>query len=428
MSIPYYRWPFLPVTALPPEQADVWWQECFVPLPAMQMWQGTAPAMAAVGGAGSGKSTAVAWLRRTLDPNALSISYETEQWNRLTQLGMAKPGGTLLEQLLSLTSLEIIRRLDEQPDRAKPLCHNPFAAEFLTWLLDKHLDRRTFLRFRHRLAQTVGKPNLLPEKTDLQLAYNGATLAELLETVQGLGFNQLVLFLDLDERWAEVNRSDLILLFQAIPLLEQRGLLIRAALPESSLDKGDLAVRAAGRLQLARLYFDEAACQEIVQRCLRAATDGSFDSLEMLANTAVLQQAKAEIEKLYGEQALAGWLHWADTLLAVYDGNPLKEVDEAVYQYYARHVPLRLASDQHGVWRGPQFVPLQERPFDLLKTLFELNGRPSPDKLILMANNSGDALNKLASRLYEALEPLKKRRVYIQNNRVSGYWLENFIP
>lgn len=428
MSIQYHRWPFLPVRALPPEQADVWWRECFVSLPAMQMWQGAAPAMAAVGGAGSGKSTAVAWMRRTLDPNALTISYETEQWNRLTQLGMAKPGGTLLEQLLSLISLELIRRLDEQPDRANPLCHNPFAAEFLAWLLDMHLDRRTFLRFRHRLAQTVGKPDLLPEKTELQLAYNGATLAELLETVQGLGFNQLVLFLDLDERWAEVNRSDLILLFQAIPLLEQQGLLIRAALPESSLDKGDLAVRAAGRLQLARLYFDEAACQEIVQRCLQAATDDRFDSLAMLATTAVLRQAKAEIEKLYGEQALAGWLHWADTLLAIYNGVPFDDVDEAVYQYYARHVPLRLATDQPGVWRGPQFVPLQERPFDLLKALFDLDGQPAPDRLIQMANKSGDALNKMASRLYEALEPLKKRRVYIQNSRAFGYWLENFLP
>lgn len=428
MSIQYHRWPFMPVAALTPEQADIWWRDCFVPLPAMPTWQSAAPAVAVVGGAGSGKSTAVAWMRRALDPNALVIAYDTENWARLTQAGIARSGNTLLAQIFAQVSLELIRRLDEQPDRAAALTHNPFAAEFLTWLLDAHLERRTFLRFRHRLAQSLALPDLLPEKADLQLAYNGATLTELLETTQELGFSRVMLFLDLNEQWAEANLADLALLFQVIPLLEQQGLLVRAALPESSLEKGNLALRAAGRLQLARLYFDEAACCQIVQRCLRVATDGRFDSLEMLADTAVLQQARAEIEKLYGGQALAGWLHWAETLLAIYDGAPSQDVREAVYHYYSRHVPLRLATDRQGAWRGPQFVPLEQRPFELLNVLFQLKGRPSPEELIYVAGNSQQNLNTLASRLRKALEPIPEKSVYIQNTRASGYWLECFLP
>lgn len=428
MNVQYHRWPFLPVTALPPEQADAWWQECYVPLPAMTTWQSQAPAVAVIGGTGSGKSTAVAWMRRTLDPNALVISYDTENWVRLTQLGIARSGHTLLAQIFAQVSLELIHRLDEQADRATGLAHNPFAAEFLTWLLDTHLERRTFLRFRHRLAQSLALPDLLPEKAGLQLAYNGATLTELLETTQELGFNRVMLFLDLNEQWAEANLADLSLLFQVIPFLEQQGLLVRAALPVSSLEKGNLAVRAAGRLQLARLYFDEATCCQIVQRYLRVATDGRFDSLEMLADTAVLQQARAEIEKLYGTQSLAGWLHWAETLLAIYNGAPIQDIQQAVYHYYSRHVPLRLATDRQGVWRGPQFLEINDRPFDLLKALFDLKGRPSPEGLAFTLNESSEYINTLAKRLREALEPSKKHFVYIQNNRTSGYWLECFLP
>ncbi len=428
MSIQYHRWPFLPVTALPPEQAELWWRDCFVLLPAMTTWQSQAPAMAVVGGAGSGKSTAVAWMRRTLDPNVLVISYDTENWARLTQLGIARSGHTLLAQIFALVSLELIRRLHEQPERAAALVHNPFAAEFLTWLLDTHLERRTFLRFRHRLSLSLQLPDLLPEKADLQLAYNGAALAELLETTQSLGFDRVVLFLDLNEQWAEANIADLTLLFQAILLLEQQGLLIRAALPESSLEKGKLAMRAAGRLQLARLYFDEGTCCQIVQRCLRVATDGRFELLETLAEPAVLNRAKAEIEKLYGGQSLAGWLHWAETLLAIYNDAPFQDVQEAVYHYYSRHVPLRLATDRQGVWRGPQFVPLEQRPFELLKVLFQLKGRPSAEELIYAAGNSQQNLNTLASRVRKALEPVPEKNVYIQNSRAAGYWLECFLP
>lgn len=407
----------------------MWWQECFVPLPAMHTWQKRASA-AIVGGSGSGKSTAIAWTKRTLESEALPIHYDFDEWLRLVRLSFIKKDSpdTLLARIFTMISLEIERQLSNQPERAIGLSQYPPASKFLTWLLKTHLYENAFSSLRHRLSLALNTPDLLSHATDtLHVGYTGRTLSELIETVCFLGFTQLVIFIDLDEYWANKNLDDLIMLFSAIPLMEQKGLVLRVALPYSILEKGDLLTCSGGRLQAATLYYDEAICHSIIQRHLNMATEGRVGNLERLAKPPVLKRAGLEIQKLYNQQTLAGWLNWTQTLLSMFDGVPLSDPEEATYQFYIRHVKLRLATDQQGVWRGPQYIPLDDRPFDLLQALLELRGRRSPDELIRTANNSSQYLNTLASRLRKVLEPLEKRPVYLHNSRTSGYWLENFI-
>lgn len=411
------------------QQAATWWQECFVPLPAMQTWQKDG-STAVVGSPGSGKSTVVAWTKKTLEPEAFVVHYDFGEWQRLMRLELVKKDlpENLLAQIFAMISIEIERLLSEHPEKAASLSRYPYVSEFLTWLLKGHLDHRTFSRFRHRLSLALNSPDVVSSATDdLYSAYTGRALSELIETVRFLGFTKLVVFIDLDEYEANKNLDDLVMLFSAIPLMEQKGLVLRAALPQSSIDKGDLLTCSGGRLQAANLSYGEAACQSIIQRYLHVATEGRNNNLEKLAKPVVLKRAGLEIENLYGEQTVAGWLHWTQTLLCMFAGSPLNDPEEAAYQFYMRHVKLRLASDRQGVWRGPQFVELDDRPFDLLKALFDLKGRASPEGLSYAINESSEYINTLASRLRKKLEPVKKRHIYIHNSRLSGYWLENFV-
>jgi DNA-binding response OmpR family regulator len=123
---------------------------------------------------------------------------------------------------------------------------------------------------------------------------------------------------------------------------------------------------------------------------------------------------------------LNGWLQWAETLLAsAKSPASQQDPDEAACNYYQRHVPLRLDTTQTGVWRGPQLITLDQQPYEFLKKLFELRGRPAPDLLQDFAG-SGANLNTLASRLRKQIEPLSNKNIYLQNRRDRGYWLENF--
>jgi DNA-binding response OmpR family regulator len=83
--------------------------------------------------------------------------------------------------------------------------------------------------------------------------------------------------------------------------------------------------------------------------------------------------------------------------------------------------------DRQGVWRGPQFLPLDERPYEILKKLFDLKGRSDPNILLEIAG-SGENLNTLISRLRREIEPVKGAKIYLQNRRDQGYWLENSVP
>jgi hypothetical protein len=94
-----------------------------------------------------------------------------------------------------------------------------------------------------------------------------------------------------------------------------------------------------------------------------------------------------------------------------------------------------LAGERQGVWRGPEYIPLEKGLYDILRELFVLGGRPAPQTLSDMAGSSTN-LNTLMSRLRVKIEPLSRseegdpptrRDLYIHNRRDLGYWLENFV-
>jgi hypothetical protein len=352
-----------------------------------------------------------------------------------TGLSGARPwvsSGNHLSQILATVATEITRKLSDTPEAYPAVCHETHCQQFLFWLVATYLGRRTLARLQHRLRQSLGSATTLLESTESLYATTSSEadvwnqLDELVYLSEALGYSRIIVTIDLNAAEANMHLDDLRDLFGWLDLFEYPEFAVRAALPQSANELLHLTQQANGRFEVIALQSNEDTTENIIGRHLNAATNGVCNTLAELAETIVLQRAQTEIHQLYGSSALRGWLHWAETLLAMVNPDHLvNDPDETTYNFYQRHVPLRLETAQPGVWRGPQFISLDQQPYELIKKLFELRGRPAPDLLQDFAG-SGANLNTLASRLRKEIEPLQNKNLYLNNRRDRGYWLDNF--
>ncbi|MCI0399288.1 MAG: hypothetical protein L0332_29820 [Chloroflexi bacterium] len=404
-----------------------------MPTLAIESFIGTQGSAAVTGGSGSGKSTALAALKQSVADRTLLVSYPIQNWPQGKRPWM--PGLGHVSQIMAAAATEITERLEKAPTKFTVL--NPIQKEFLFWLVEKHLRRRTLVRLGYRLNQSVETPMEIPATIEdfypsgTQEADVWGQLGELVELAQALGYEQTLLLIDLEQVDVIKYLDDIITLFSWLDLMELPGYAIRAALPEMDVIQRQIVAATSGRLNLIRLDYSEATVDHIVRHYLRVATDNECPNLDHLADSTVLKRGKEEIEQLYGTSTLSGWLNWAEALLAMYSAQPsddkLSDSEAAIRVFYQRHIPLRLEPDKQGVWRGPQFRTLHKQPFEILRKLFELKGQPNPDALLEVAGGSGQNLNTLVNRLREELEPVKGTNIYLHNRRDQGYWLENFI-
>jgi hypothetical protein len=432
MTFTYHGWPFLPRNMHTPEQEKLWWQFCFVKTSPIINFLNASGSAAVVGGAGSGKSICLEVLRREMADTALQIEYLPHNWPNGTKPWM--PGETHASQMMAAAAVAIRHQLELKPEQFVQL--NDLQKEFFFALIDKHLQRRALRRLCYRLQQAIDIEIEIPDKMeDLFPTEPTETdiwnqISELADLAQGLGYEQVILLIDLNELEAIEHMEDIVSLFSWLALMEHPDWSIRAALPHICLKEGQLAANTSGRLDITRLNYDQVTIQRIAAGYLRVAMDGEYDSLLGLVDTAILEHARKEIQAIYQQPTLAGWLNWVEASLATAVNSkcklPLSDAKAITRTYYERHFPLRLMPDRQGVWRGPQFLPLDERPYEILKKLFDLRGRSDPNILLEMAG-SGENLNTLISRLRREIEPLKGAKIYLQNRRDQGYWLENFV-
>ncbi|MCZ7670707.1 MAG: hypothetical protein M5U34_27920 [Chloroflexi bacterium] len=78
-TIEYQSWPFYSfrTSATYREQ---WWQSCYVSLPVVADFMGASGSVILFGGPGSGKSVAMAALKRQMYEQMMVVTYQIEQW------------------------------------------------------------------------------------------------------------------------------------------------------------------------------------------------------------------------------------------------------------------------------------------------------------------------------------------------------------
>jgi hypothetical protein len=267
---------------------------------------------------------------------------------------------------------------------------------------------------------------------------------ELVGLVQTFGFERVVFTVDIpDQAGPTAVSEEMTALFSWLDLMHHPGFCVITAVPTHL--KQTIEPRARDRLRAQTLRWTDAQCQQIAERHLQLALSASDPiCLTDYATTAVLAEMGELICREYGRVVPAGWVALAETLLYLthtpHDPlpKPLKptKLFELKQTFFARHMPLRLDAESHGVWRGPQFIGLDERPLEFIQLLFRRKGRPANwgDADMQYVTTSKNGMHVLAKRTRELIEPLydtqkgKKRWVYLINKRgEGGYWLENTI-
>lgn len=428
----YEPWPFLPENAWTPAQAARWWQDCFVHTDAIRDFTAVSSSAILFGEAGSGKSVALKTMLHETADTIFHVPYPVQNWPKGTRPWL--PGRRHVSQMMAATANEIIRLLKKEPGRFHT-CH-ALLQEFLIWLVQKHLGQRTLVRLLQQINRVTSSQIAIPKRGEVADIYPSddhtadvrGQIDELAELVRALGYSSMMITIDLNEQEASLSGQDLSDLFR-LDLLENPGVLLRAVLPRRTVLQAQIENRVGGHLRLIPIYHSPEDIAQVVSRYLQAATGGVVSTLDELANTAVLNRATQEINTLYQAPTIAGWLHWTETLLTNFlaqdKSTPLTNAKALTTSYYQRHVALRLVPDQLAVWRGPQLLTLDKQPFELLRKLFELQGRPAPEALLQIAGSQAN-LNTLIGRIRKIIEPIPKTNIYIQNKRDLGYWLENF--
>lgn len=431
MLFQYDRWPFLTTNLHTPEQSALWWQACYTKHSVVESFINVDGAAAFLSGPGNGKSTAIAAVARTHATDCLILPYSPLNWPHGLRPWLSGRGH--VSQVMAAAATEIISLLEDSPNLVSAL--NPLQKEFLFWLISKHLGQRTLSRLKYHLISVLGAGEVLPDSvediypSDTLEADIWGQISELAELAVSLKFQRIILLVDISDREFSSSENDLIVLLNLLDLMEHPSWHLKMSLPYSQTVQKLIEVKSNGRLQLFYANYDIQDIQNTVGHYINMATSGQVHSVDALASKSVRKQAATVIRADYGEESLAGWLYWAETLLylrAQLSDETISDADNATLHFYARHMPLRLDPYRHGVWRGPQFFPLDGQPYEVVTKLFSLKGQSAPDALVKVAG-SGQNLNTIMSRLRKTIEPLQGTNVYLHNRRDQGYWLENFI-
>src|SRR5690606_1916417 len=180
-------------------------------------------------------------------------------------------------------------------------------------------------------------------------------------------------------------------------------------------------------LRLLRLHTGQEEVTQIVARCLAAATGGvvqAVDDIVVSQSVAVMRQ---EIEQVYGYEAPAGWCNWLQRLLTyTANGRQTPDLEQLRVLFYTHEgMRLRLATHRPGVWRGPQFLTLEGKPFELFTLLYQGRGASDYERLLELAFPT-ENLNTMVSRIRKAIEPVHGQHIYLQSSHKT-YWLENTL-
>ncbi len=432
----YASWPFWMFTQRSIEDTELWWRTCYHRSAINDLLTDTLHWTLISGGPGSGKSVAIRSLMREEANTTFFIPYPPENWPGAHK-ALISDEPTHFPQMMAAAAIALRNYLTQNESGAAKL--DTFELEFLRWFFEHYLGKRSFESLTRKLPDNLKEVYQKVEPIDSFTDTNvteplivQSQVDELVGLVQSLGFSRLVFIVDIDHPGTDEEKVGLANLFGWLELTHHPGFAVIASVPQDLLADKDVITRSRGRTRTLHLDWTEDACRAIAnQHIQQAAADGKLTLSQCGSQTVLTAMAKV-IVKEYGRHTPAGWVGLAETLLYLRQQGhrqplTIKQLPDLQRAFFIRHLPLRVDIKAHGVWRGPHFIRVDDKPLDFLKLLHQRKGAPinSEDpELWTLAGSKGN-IHSIASRTRKAIEPLPKQPVYLLNHRgQGGYWLE----
>jgi hypothetical protein len=383
------------------------------------------------GGYQSGKTTALAALRRARSQDALILNKDFA-----TEASTAGPQTNILHWIMRTASWSLREHLSRHPELIPTLSRTQ--REFLRWSIEKFHQTRAFTRWLDGLPAMAAQELHKTQYTDLYptqtITYDvQGQIEELVNLCTRIGFEQVLITVDLPPFPEPQVVTEINNLLGWLEPMQHPQLQLALALPPNLCTPERLQL-TRGRAKIIDLSSSEQHTQDIMHRYLDLATNGRIQKLEELCNELLHQKLETVILREFDHPSPGAWIKLIKILLNkskgwIDEGKKL-QLDETVSEdivreYYRLHLPLRVILNENrlGVWRGYKWIQLDRSRYDFLMLLFSRRGRRVNHN---QAQTTKSYLHTLARRLRVAIEPYPSRPIYLQSDRGEGYWLEHF--
>lgn len=425
-------------TARSPEQNTNWWDDCYIELPVQVTLRGIERSVVVVGDPQSGKTMAINAFERVEQGRLFLVRYPVDRWYGEANAWLVTEDNHL-SQIMACAAVEIRNFISRHPDKLDNL--TDINLEYLRWLVKKHSSKRTFSRWADSLTfepllQLMTEPyeDIYPDATALHDAQG--QIEELVTLSRRLGFEGVAVLVDLAETDVKTDsrRSKVADLFSWLIPLQFEGFAIKAAIPKTVVEQTNLLTLPRDRVSFTFLDWRLEDCLQLANKYLAFATDNRLETFSQLVHPDLQTIIVQHLLDLYENMSPQVWMQLLSILLPFVEQDRqlcANDADALLQAYYASYVPLRFDEAAQGVWRGKTFFRLDPQPFGFLQVLWHYrDSLDDPDQELLKLAGGRDKrgnMNTIASRLRNKIEPFPKLPVYIQNNRIRGYWLENTI-
>lgn len=438
------KWVFQPLTSLTDEQEIQWLEKCYLRSQCDLLFQDRARSAIVITDPGSGLSTSMFLAARA---GFLTFSYTPDQWPGQPYALIKTPDLDHFSQFMAQIAQLCTDKIRSDP---KYLAECPAQTyEFLYWLVLHYLGRRRADLWLRYLQQHVTSET----QTFITQAQQGifdtlygnesvndiyGQIDECLGLAECLGWNGIYALIEINiydwiQRSVEdraMLRDGLERLLRSLTLIQRPGFGFKLGVPMQMLSVDKAEELARGRATVITYTWTPNELDMLTQRMLQTAA-GDQDELQFLTRPSFWKTIEPDIYSIWGQKCPAAISAVLRFVLEINERDGWTSSQENVLglrqRLYQSHALLRRdAVDPSVVWRGATPLPLDDAQQRIFAELWRHGGHAVQNSALLPLAGSRPNLDKIISRIRQAIEPLAQSRtyLYLMRSNSQGMWLE----
>lgn len=428
------NWLFEAVWDMNPEQRQRWLETCYLKTNVDELFADPDRSVAVVTHAGCGITTSLARLETY---RLLHFQYDPDQWPGRPQSFTNAPDH--FGQWMGRAAFTLIDQIRRAPALLGTLTRANY--EFLTWAAQRYLNRNQNNRWHHVLQTSLpvdvwGDIQTTISDPAFVLLFGTAVadmvgqIDECLDVAQRLGWQGIYASIDIQwEDWIKRPPADrdalkegVRQLLSSLTLLQRPGFGFKMGIPHRLFSLGDVRALVRGRANVVVYDWSPERITRLADQLMYQATSGQSAGVQMLSNE-YWQNLHGDVVSIW--ETLGPAAAVALVRQALQAAQAPLEIRQGLYRSSAR---LCLDNDpsERRVWRGMTPIRLTDAPFELFKKLWEYQGEPVSNRILLDVSGSKENADQNISRIRKAIEPFyaHSKYLYIQRDVKRGAWLD----